>query len=260
MEQQKPCEVCGQLFTVPKKRPGQRTCGNSCGRKLQWRDENYRQYQSELTMRRNKDPEFTQKRNEALLKTINHFNSHREDYPDGVERHRESARVRMIALNNDLAFKEAHRLRMIERNKDPQFSEKRDRSSANSIREINLKRSQECYLNYQKLLYNRMLEELDIEIKYNHRIVLDVLEDIPNQWFLVDITIPEYYIAIEVDGWIHNHRRQVEKDKKRDYNLSRLGWTVLRIKNEEVIDCIDQVIKQIKELLFTIDQKRCNIE
>jgi len=63
--------------------------------------------------------------------------------------------------------------------------------------------------------------------------------------FIPDFFCYEEKLAIELDGPIHDYRK--EKDKKRDRILESMGIRVLRIKNTELND-IERVLKKIKSM------------
>ena len=54
-------------------------------------------------------------------------------------------------------------------------------------------------------------------------------------------------LVIEVDGYTHNFEEVVKKDHKKQGYLENLGITVLRFKDEEVIEDIDSVLKKIEQ-------------
>ncbi|MBW6535964.1 MAG: DUF559 domain-containing protein [Mariniphaga sp.] len=72
-----------------------------------------------------------------------------------------------------------------------------------------------------------------------------IYESIGNEHFFY---VPDFFcykenLALELDGKIHLYRK--EKDNRRDEILKELGIKVLRIKNDELID-IDEVLVKIK--------------
>ena len=225
----KNCEICGKIFIIPKKRSGQRTCGNSCGRKLQWQREDYRKYQSELMTKRNQDPEHIEKRNKSALENITYFNQHRENYPEGVERHREAAR-----------------LNMTKRNRYPEYAANRNKATSITLGEVSRRRSRGEFPNYQRILYDKMLETYGSRLKYNYHIPLHELKDVTARRYMADIAIPDLHLVIEVDGWMHDRDYAVNYDKTREFNLSRLGWKVLRVKNNDVYHNLSLVISRIE--------------
>jgi very-short-patch-repair endonuclease len=93
-------------------------------------------------------------------------------------------------------------------------------------------------LRRRKLEGKRFLRQYAIIYRiYNHH------------WFFY---VPDFYchekrLIIEVDGKIHD--TQIEKDHRRDENLKRLGYTTLRIKNEELLD-MDATLDKIRGYLL----------
>ena len=64
--------------------------------------------------------------------------------------------------------------------------------------------------------------------------------------------VPDFYcekekLAIELDGEIHKFTK--ERDKNRDTILNSMGIKVLRFKNEEITNNIDEVLRKIKNEL-----------
>jgi len=74
--------------------------------------------------------------------------------------------------------------------------------------------------------------------------------------FIIDFYLPEYKIAIETDGKIHNQPEQVLKDNNRDNCLTmsgiyefRFGWDDVMgtNKNFDIMILIDTLVKKIKK-------------
>ncbi|QSV68739.1 MAG: DUF559 domain-containing protein [Aphanizomenon flos-aquae DEX188] len=61
--------------------------------------------------------------------------------------------------------------------------------------------------------------------------------------FIVDFYCHAASLVIEIDGKIHD--QQIEYDLERDQVLTARGLRLLRIKNEEVINELDQVLVRI---------------
>jgi hypothetical protein len=55
--------------------------------------------------------------------------------------------------------------------------------------------------------------------------------------YKIDIAHPERKIAIEVDGFSHGARRDL--DAKKDTKLGSFGWTVLRFLNRDILNWIN---------------------
>ena len=62
--------------------------------------------------------------------------------------------------------------------------------------------------------------------------------------YIVDFVSFEKRIAIELDGG--HHRKNKEKDIKRDRYLAENGFTVLRFWNNDVFDNLDGVMEAIR--------------
>ena len=67
--------------------------------------------------------------------------------------------------------------------------------------------------------------------------------------FIADFVCLEKSLIIEVDGGYHFRDRQMEWDAYRTEELEKLGFKVLRFRNENIILEIDQVLKIIQENL-----------
>ncbi len=57
---------------------------------------------------------------------------------------------------------------------------------------------------------------------------------------------------VEVDGGIHETRRQKLHDLDRDSNLRVRGYSVLRFKNQEVLENVGSVLQCIGEMVERI--------
>ena len=67
------------------------------------------------------------------------------------------------------------------------------------------------------------------------------------RFFIADFYYAEKKLIIEIDGKIHDY--QIDKDLYRTYLMSKLGYQVVRIRNEKLID-IKQIIYKIREYLI----------
>jgi hypothetical protein len=69
--------------------------------------------------------------------------------------------------------------------------------------------------------------------------------------YKVDIAIPENMIVIEIDGNSHCAVERQKQDKKKEQFLNGLGWTMLRFKNKQVMehleDCVLMVMSTISK-------------
>ncbi len=65
--------------------------------------------------------------------------------------------------------------------------------------------------------------------------------------YIADFYSPKVQLVIEVDGYTHTFEEVIKKDHKKQGYLEDLGITVLRFKDEEVIEDIDSVLKRIEK-------------
>lgn len=67
--------------------------------------------------------------------------------------------------------------------------------------------------------------------------------------YIVDFVSLYEKLVIEVDGGYHAEREQQEDDAVRTDNLQKLGFTVIRFTNEQVLFDIDQTLATIERQL-----------
>ena len=69
--------------------------------------------------------------------------------------------------------------------------------------------------------------------------------------YIADFVCLKAHLIVEVDGVSHNVR--IEKDKKRDENLRKMGYEVLRFTNEEVLKnrkgVVEVILNRAEEIL-----------
>ena len=76
------------------------------------------------------------------------------------------------------------------------------------------------------------------------------IRQFPIDHFIVDFFCKELMLAIEIDGSSHNDK--LEYDIFRESILKDLGVFILRFTNEEVLNDIDFVISEIKDVINEI--------
>ena len=67
--------------------------------------------------------------------------------------------------------------------------------------------------------------------------------------YIADFVCLERMLVIEVDGGYHYRPEQMECDAYRTEELEKLGFRVLRFRNESIIMEIENVLKIIQECL-----------
>lgn len=65
--------------------------------------------------------------------------------------------------------------------------------------------------------------------------------------YILDFYCPSEYLAIELDGRIHDTPEQITYDQKRTAFLERLGIQVIRFRNEELFECPKKVLADIAQ-------------
>jgi hypothetical protein len=66
---------------------------------------------------------------------------------------------------------------------------------------------------------------------------------------VVDLANVELKIAVECDGRSHRLRQQQTRDRLKEQMLADLGWIVLRFSNQAIMQHMDQVIAQIRDVV-----------
>jgi very-short-patch-repair endonuclease len=72
--------------------------------------------------------------------------------------------------------------------------------------------------------------------------------------FIVDFFCCELNLCVEIDGDVHNDDYQREYDKEKDDILSQNGLKVIRIKNEDLFTCPDNVRDMILKEIYSHDK------
>jgi len=91
----------------------------------------------------------------------------------------------------------------------------------------------------------------DAELKFwnavrAHRLMgLSFRRQLPIAGYIVDFACPEHKLIVEIDGSTHSHDHEISRDTARDDRLSMLGWTVIRVTNEEATPHLDEVCAHI---------------
>ncbi len=70
--------------------------------------------------------------------------------------------------------------------------------------------------------------------------------------YIADFYCPSTKLAIELDGGIHDTETQKQYDKHRDQVINNLGVTILRFKNQEVLEDPTQVLLTIRNKLDSL--------
>ena len=70
----------------------------------------------------------------------------------------------------------------------------------------------------------------------------------PVEHFIADFASPDRKVIIELDGGYHDYI--YEKDKRRQIYLETLGWKVIRILNEDVIQDLEATRRFLEQQII----------
>ena len=68
--------------------------------------------------------------------------------------------------------------------------------------------------------------------------------------YIVDFACLQKMLVIEVDGEYHSTDEQKALDDVRTEYLNKIGFSVIRFNNEQVVNHIDDVLAHIEELIY----------
>jgi very-short-patch-repair endonuclease len=67
--------------------------------------------------------------------------------------------------------------------------------------------------------------------------------------YIVDFYSPQLKLAIEIDGKSHDTQSKQEYDAIREKEIKQLGINILRFRNHEVLDELDNVVRKIEDTI-----------
>ena len=76
-----------------------------------------------------------------------------------------------------------------------------------------------------------------------------MLRQKPIDHYIVDFYCAKAKLVIEIDGSVHDGNEAMNYDKEKDAVLEGYGLTVLRFRNEQVLDEFEKVCKIIGEMI-----------
>jgi very-short-patch-repair endonuclease len=104
----------------------------------------------------------------------------------------------------------------------------------------------------KKLRNNSTKSEIILWLKlknkqlYNYKFIRQK----PIDNYILDFYCPELKLGIELDGYSHELEEVHTKDLKKEKRLNELGIVILRFKDEQVFNDIENVIKEIEFHIF----------
>ena len=120
-----------------------------------------------------------------------------------------------------------------------------------------------------KVHYNPRLKELARELrkrstkseiklwqylKNKHLIGYDFHRQKPIDNFIVDFFCNKLSLAIELDGYTHTFEEVSDKDKSKEENLNRLGITLLRFCDEDIMKNTEGVLGEIRHFIESFEE------
>ena len=99
----------------------------------------------------------------------------------------------------------------------------------------------------EKILWNRLRNHKFIGLKFKRQEPIIFKYDNEKRFFVADFLCPEQKVVIELDGKIHDYQKG--HDKIRDEILKTLGYYVVRIANDEVLNNVNIVLIKLKRII-----------
>ena len=78
----------------------------------------------------------------------------------------------------------------------------------------------------------------------------------PIDKYIVDFFCNKLKLAIELDGYSHQFEEVFENDMEKEARLNKIGITVLRFDDEEVMSDIDNVLRSIESYIEDFEKKQ----
>ncbi len=113
--------------------------------------------------------------------------------------------------------------------------------------------------NARKLRNNSTLAEIilwDKLLKKRQLRGYQFLRQRPIDNYIVDFFCKELQLIIEIDGEIHKFRKG--KDKIREHNLKKFGYSIIRFKNEEIQYEFINVLRTLENFVDEFEKQKDN--
>jgi len=73
--------------------------------------------------------------------------------------------------------------------------------------------------------------------------------------YISDFFCNTLMLAIELDGYTHSFEEVFEKDEKKEQRLNEIGITVLRYRDEDVMNNVEGVLEDLNKCIKKIENK-----
>ena len=104
--------------------------------------------------------------------------------------------------------------------------------------------------NAEKILRESLRNRKLQNIKRYRQFPLCIWYDGKYKWFIADFYSHQLSLVIELDGWYHDNIAQKEYDQDRTYMINWVELQVIRFKNKEVENSLDEVLRKIWDFIF----------
>ena len=102
------------------------------------------------------------------------------------------------------------------------------------------------YLRNNATKAERMLWE---ELK-NNRIGFKFRRQHGIKGYIVDFYCPKLKLIVELDGMVHDFRKQRERDYLKEKELEKLNFKIIRYNNFDIIENIDEIMTNLKNICY----------
>jgi len=96
---------------------------------------------------------------------------------------------------------------------------------------------------YESILLQKLRNKKLHGAKFHRQHAIKFIIDGHKRFFIADFYCFEHKLVIEIDGKIHE--RQKDHDELRTYIMNTIGLKVIRFKNEEVENNLEEVLSKI---------------
>lgn len=95
----------------------------------------------------------------------------------------------------------------------------------------------------EELLWNALnKKQLGVKFRNQH----------PLAFFIADFYCHELRLVIEVDGGYHKRKEQFEYDENRTAELEEWDINVIRFRNEQIENNLEEVVAELKETILNL--------
>lgn len=92
---------------------------------------------------------------------------------------------------------------------------------------------------FESILWNKLRNRKFMNLKFRRQYGIGE--------YVVDFYCPKLKLAIEVDGEIHDIKEVLEYDKIREVFINGLGIKIIRFKNNEIAEELENVLKTLED-------------